>query len=108
MSYELLTNNKEFEQWIIEVKQLVKQSQLKASVRVNTEMLKMYWEIGKQIAVKHADAIWGKSFYKEMSRELRETFSGVEGFSVTNLKYMKKFYMFFSKESCMIWLQPSL
>ena len=96
MSYELLTNNKEFEQWIIEVKQLVKQSQLKASVRVNTEMLKMYWEIGKQIEVKHADAIWGKSFYKEMSRELRETFSGVDGFSVTNLKYMKKFYVFYS------------
>ncbi len=96
MGCEDITNNKEFEKWIVDVKKLVKQSQLKATVRVNAEMLKMYWEIGKRIEEQHADAIWGNGFYKEMSRELKKSFPNTEGFSVTNLKYMKKFYMFYS------------
>ena len=96
MGCEDIMNNKEFEKWIVDIKKLVKQSQLKATIRVNAEMLKMYWEIGKRIEEQHADAIWGNGFYKEMSRELKKSFPNTEGFSVTNLKYMKKFYMFYS------------
>lgn len=39
----------------------------------------------------HADAIWGTGFYKTMSQSLKEEFPSVSGFSVTNLKYMKRF-----------------
>ncbi|MCM1568586.1 MAG: DUF1016 N-terminal domain-containing protein [Roseburia sp.] len=74
-------------------------SQLKAAVQVNTEMIRMYWHIGKEISDMHADAIWGTGFYKTMSRSLKEEFPSVSGFSVTNLKYMKRFFEFYKSDN---------
>lgn len=33
-----------------------------------------------------------------MSSELKDAFPGMEGFSVTNLKYMKRFFQFYSND----------
>lgn len=82
-----------------EPKELVHVSQLKAAVQVNTEMIRMYWHIGKEISDKHADAIWGTGFYKTMSQSLKEEFPSVSGFSVTNLKYMKRFFEFYKSDN---------
>ena len=87
MSNELkIINDENYQKWICEIKELVHVSQLKAAVQVNTEMIRMYWHIGKEISDKHADAIWGTGFYKTMSQSLKEEFPSVSGFSVTNLK----------------------
>ena len=65
MSNELkIINDENYQKWICEIKELVHVSQLKAAVQVNTEMIRMYWHIGKEISDKHADAIWGTGFYK--------------------------------------------
>lgn len=96
MSNELkIINDENYQKWICEIKELVHVSQLKAAVQVNTEMIRMYWHIGKEISDMHADAIWGTGFYKTMSRSLKEEFPSVSGFSVTNLKYMKRFFEFY-------------
>ena len=65
-------------------------------MRVNTEMLHIYWDIGREIEQQHAESVWGTGFYNTMSRSLKEEFPSVKGFSVTNLKYMKRFYTFYS------------
>lgn len=59
----------------------------------------MYWHIGKEISDMHADAIWGTSFYKTMNQSLKEEFPSVNGFSVTNLKYMKRFFEFYKSDN---------
>ncbi|MBO5158023.1 MAG: hypothetical protein J6B94_00330 [Lachnospiraceae bacterium] len=46
---------------------------------------------------QQVESIWGIGFYKTMSQSLKSEFPGMEGFSATNLKYMKKFYMFYSE-----------
>lgn len=49
MSNELkIINDENYQKWICEIKELVHVSQLKAAVQVNTEMIRMYWHIGKE------------------------------------------------------------
>ena len=43
-------------------------------------------------------AIWGTGFYKTMSRSLKEEFPSVSGFSVMNLKYIKRFFEFYKSD----------
>jgi predicted nuclease of restriction endonuclease-like (RecB) superfamily len=43
-------------------------------------------------------AAWGSGFYKNLSKELKDEFSDMQGFSVTNLKYCKYFYQFYSQD----------
>lgn len=90
-----IINDEDYQRWITDIKELVHVSQLKAAVHVNTEMIRMYWFIGKEISDKHAESLWGTSFYKTMSQSLKEEFPNVSGFSVTNLKYMKRFFEFY-------------
>ncbi len=98
-------NDSYFREWMIRIKTRIQQSQLKAAVRVNTEMLQLYWDLGEDIVQKGAESKWGNKIYSTMSAELKTEFPKVEGFSVTNLKYMKRFYLFYS-EKLQIGQQP--
>lgn len=99
MSKEIkIFNDLYFKEWIKVIKQRIKQSQLKAAVRVNTELLLLYWDIGKEIIQRDVESKWGSKIYSTLSAELKDAFPGMEGFSVTNLKYMKRFYQFYSVE----------
>jgi len=51
--------NEEYINWVVELKQLINSSQIKASLSVNREMLVMYWEIGKSISQKVEVMRWG-------------------------------------------------
>lgn len=76
--------------------QRYQQSQIKAAVRVNTEMLVFYWSLGKDIVDLHAENRWGSSFFENFSKDIIHLLPNVKGFSVTNLRYMKRFYELFS------------
>jgi predicted nuclease of restriction endonuclease-like (RecB) superfamily len=91
-----IANDDNYRNWITDIKSRIHQSQIKAAVRVNTEMLRLYWDLGGEIVDKKADTIWGSGFYNSMSRSLRDEFPNITGFSATNLKYMKRFYEFYS------------
>lgn len=65
---------------------------------VNFAMVRAYWEIGRRIVEEQggeARAEYGKALVKELSRRLTEDFG--KGFTVTNLKYMRQFYLAFPK-----------
>jgi predicted nuclease of restriction endonuclease-like (RecB) superfamily len=66
---------------------------------VNDEMLRLYWDLGRDIVIRKMDAIWGGEFYKNLSKELKAEFPDMEGFSKTNLFYMKQFYLFYSQDN---------
>lgn len=88
---------KEYIQWVSELKQRVSQMQLKAAISVNEEMIRLYWSIGEDIINRKAEAVWGKNFYKRMSHDLSHIFPGMKGFSVRNLQYMAQMYSTFSR-----------
>lgn len=88
----------EYKSWVIGLKQQIRQSQIKASIKVNTELLKLYWRMGEEISEKRMDSKWGTGFFNKLSQDLKKEFPDMTGFSPTNLKYMKRFYMFYSQD----------
>lgn len=51
--------------------------------------------LGKEIFELKAESKWGTSFYKNLSYDLSVHLPDIKGFSVTNLKYMRRFYELF-------------
>ncbi len=92
-----LIKDPDFKQWLVDLKVRIRQSQIRAMVKVNDEMLRLYWDMGRDITVRQMDAVWGGRFFDNLSRELKNEFPDMEGFSVTNLKYCKYFYQFYSQ-----------
>jgi len=70
------------------VKKEVLKSQYRAVRAVNKELIYMYWHIGNLIL---ENAKWGNKFIDNLSVDLKLEFPKTTGFSVRNLKYMKKF-----------------
>ena len=86
----------EYKQMLENIKKSYKDRQLKANISVNSEMLMFYYTLGETILSLQAESRWGSGFYKKLSSDLQEEIPNVKGFSVTNLKYMKKFYEMYS------------
>ena len=83
--------------WLNDVKAKLHRSQIKASLRINQAMLEFYWEMGHDIETLQKSHSWGSGFFERLSLDLRSEFPGQEGFSVTNLRYMKNWYLFYSQ-----------
>lgn len=98
------TNDKEYKKFLVELKEKVKNSQLKAAVKVNYELLNLYWELGKKITEKQKEYSWGDSFISNLSNDLKKEFPDMKGFSVQNLKNIRYWYLFYAEY--LIGLQP--
>ncbi len=97
MKEELKTiKNKEYIYWLKEVKSRIRSTQIKAALSANRELIIFYWGLGENISRKLAENNWGNKVIKQLSKDLSSEFSEMQGFSRTNLYYMKKFYEFFS------------
>ncbi len=92
---ELMRFDKEYRTWIQELGNRYRISQIKASVRVNNEMLMYYWSVGRDIAARRAESKWGNKFFQNMSMDMADMIPNVKGFSPTNLRYMMRFYELF-------------
>lgn len=87
----------EYSKWIVDIAARYKQSQIKAAVKVNQEMLRFYWTLGRDIVALNAESKWGDKFYKNLGKDLKELIPNAHCFSETNLRYMKYFYSTFCK-----------
>jgi len=77
-----------------EIKGLIINSRNKVYSAVNTEMLNLYWNIGKIIMeIQQGDerASYGDAVLEKLSEKLTNEFG--EGFSSRNLRAMRKFYI---------------
>ena len=92
---ELMRLDEEYRNWIQDLGNRYKTSQIKASIRVNNEMLMYYWSVGKDITERHADSKWGNKFFQNMSMDMTDVIPNAKGFSPTNLRYMMRFYALF-------------
>jgi predicted nuclease of restriction endonuclease-like (RecB) superfamily len=95
MSKDITILDKDYVQWIKELSSRYRRSQIKAAVKVNEEMLRFYWELGRDISEMKAESRWGSSFMKNLSRDLKELNPDASCFSQTNLLYMKNFYQLY-------------
>ena len=81
----------EYKALIRSLKERVIPARLRASLAVNYEQIKLYWEIGRMIIERQKVAKWGSKLLEQISRDLCNDFPDIKGFSKTNLKYMRMF-----------------
>ena len=89
---ELIKADNEYKEWIAGISTDFRKSQIRASVKINDEMLRFYWKLGKGISSMSEQFGYGMGFYKTVSDDLKSIFPDVKSFSPTNLKYMRYFY----------------
>lgn len=90
--------NTEYKSWLADIKLKVRNAQIRAAVKVNTELLALYWQLGADIVLKQAKAKWGDGFLAQLSKDLMSEFPDMKGFSLSNLKYIKQWYVFYSQK----------
>lgn len=93
-----IVDNKEFKTWVKNISKQYKKAQIKASIRVNTEMLSFYYNLGKEISLNSFKAVYGSKFYDNLSKELISELPNFTGLSSKNLRYMEKFYNLYKEE----------
>lgn len=87
--------DKEYKNWIKTLSSRYRKSQIKAALKVNDEMLHFYYDLGKDIVSLKAESKWGSGFMKNLSSDLKEENPEATCFSLTNLLYMKNFYLLY-------------
>ncbi|MBD3421096.1 MAG: DUF1016 family protein [Chitinivibrionales bacterium] len=93
---DMIQKDQMYIHWIKDLKSKVRQIQLKAAVTVNTELLRFYWDLGAEIAEKEKATSWGVKFLPQLSKDLRAEFTDMRGFSLSNLKYIKQWYLVYN------------
>ena len=97
MSKELTIIDKDYIRWVEDLSVRYRQSQIKAAVRVNRELLKYYWELGRDIEEMRVEERWGEKVIKNLSVDLQRKNLNATGLSRTNIYYAKKFYLLYSQ-----------
>ena len=86
----------EYRNWLDEMKNRIKTSQIKAVLSVNKELIVLYWDLGKQISSKQQQNGWGSQVVNQLSQDLCKEFTSSTGFSRSNLYAMRQFYEIFT------------
>ena len=89
-------NVNEYNIWIGGVARRYRQSQIKAAISVNVEMLKFYWSLGSDIARIEKNQPWGSKFMQRVSADLKSWMPEAKCFSKVNLYYMVRFFNFYA------------
>ncbi|MCL1865493.1 MAG: PDDEXK nuclease domain-containing protein [Spirochaetes bacterium] len=71
---------------------LIKTAKDRILKTVNTEIIDLYWQIGKEVSEKANNGGWGKSVVEELSNNIAANFGNIRGFSPQNIWRMKQFY----------------
>ena len=75
-----------------EVKERIRQAQVKASLAANAEMLLMYWDVGRIVAERRSLEGWGSKIIPRLAQDIRNDLPEVKGFSERNIKRMLAFH----------------
>jgi predicted nuclease of restriction endonuclease-like (RecB) superfamily len=93
-----LSVDKQYKKWMVELKDKIQATQIKAAMTVNRELLNLYWELGREICEKQEKANWGEGLIDRLAKDLSVAFPGVKGFSRTNIFYVRKWFVFYRGE----------
>ncbi len=92
MNTQLLTSSPEgYIEWLKEIKERIRSAQQRAVLAANSEMIVLYWQIGRDILSRQEQQGWGAKVVDRLADDLRREFLDMKGFSSRNLKYMRLF-----------------
>lgn len=84
-----------YKPWLNSIKQKIKFAQLTVAVKVNSQLMELYWDLAKEIVSKQKEANWGDSILEQLSIDLKLSFPTVNGFSRRNLYAIRQWYLFY-------------
>ena len=94
---KVLTLPKSYFDFLKDIKVRIKNSQIKAAVAVNQELIKLHWWIGKKIVEKQNTEKWGSKILEKLCQDIQSSHPGLKGFSKSNVFRMRSFYLAYSK-----------
>ena len=80
-----------YNDFLRELKQRIRQAQIRAALAVNRELVVLYWQIGRDILQRQSEQGWGAKVIERLAEDLHSEFPDVKGLSRTNLLYMRAF-----------------
>lgn len=89
---------KDFNDIIKNIKDDVRKTQIKTMYEVNSNLIMLYFRLGK---ILNDNYKYGNKFIEEVAHELKIEYPNSKGYSVRNLKYMKKFYLEYKDDELM-------
>ncbi len=95
-------NNKAISQsdyieWINSLKATIHGTRTRISLAVNSNILELYWNIGRDIYQKQQESNWGGKIIEQISVDLKHEFPDINGFSRRNIYAMRQWYLFYSQ-----------
>lgn len=86
----------DYKSFFLEIKNEILESQKSIIKTINTQLVQLYFEIGKMISEKIELSDWWKAFVENLSKDLKNEFPWIKGFSERNIWYMIKFYKYYN------------
>jgi len=77
--------------WLADLKTSIRETRLRAALAVNSELIGLYWRIGRDILERQSRDGWGSKVVDRLAADLRAEFPDSRGFSSANLRYMRAF-----------------
>lgn len=74
-----------------ELKERIRNAQVRAALSINRELVLLYWQIGQDILNRQQQQGWGTKVIDTLAADLQKAFPEMKGFSSRNLKYMRSF-----------------
>jgi predicted nuclease of restriction endonuclease-like (RecB) superfamily len=81
----------DYAQWLASLKQRIQGARQRALLAANSEQIRLYHDIGREILDRQSQQGWGAKVIDQLSADLRAAFPDMKGLSSRNLKYMKVF-----------------
>lgn len=95
---DLFKITEDYKSFLDELRERIRSTQVRAAPAVNSELVMLYWGIGRAILERQRQHGWGAKVIDRLSADLRHAFPEMKGFSPRNLKYMRAFAEAYSDE----------
>ncbi|HAX76520.1 MAG TPA: hypothetical protein DCY88_11940 [Cyanobacteria bacterium UBA11372] len=80
-----------YNDFLRDLRERIEETQVRAAIALNTELVLLYWQIGRDILTRQQQQGWGAKVINRLATDLRGAFPEMKGFSPRNLKYMRAF-----------------
>jgi len=97
-----MTLDHTYKLWLNSIKQKINFAQLTVAVKVNSQLMELYWDLAKDIVNKQKEANWGDSVLEQLSIDLKLSFPSINGFSRRNLYAIRQWYLFYQTNNSIV------
>ena len=91
-------NEASYAQLLNQVKSRIREARVRAGLAANRELVALYWGVGKLIVERQRARGWGSAVIERLSRDVRQEFPDIQGFSPRNIWRMRAFYLAYTEQ----------